>query len=255
MALLGCALAVAAGTLFTGVDRRDRRAAASSRAPTPRTPDERAGVRAAASVAPDGSRTTVALPRIPSPLRGGEAELEPAEPDEPGASDDGDPPPRTGTARVNGPHLIAHYPGGQLHFEGHQVPGEDGTWVREGNWAAWHENGQLHELGGYRAGVEHGPWQWWYENGERMAEGRFVEGELEGPWSYWYESGRLQMTGSYVQGVGHGPWVHYHENGLRQAAGSFRSGEISGRWTFWHPDGSLDTLRTGEYVDGARSPD
>lgn len=151
---------------------------------------------------------------------------------------------------VSGPLLEGWYGDGQMHFRGHQVQTQEGEWMREGDWEAWHENGTLHELGAYRNDVEHGAWKWFYENGARMSEGQFVDGEKVGAWRFWHENGRQAMEGEYVDGERSGPWIYHHDNSVRAGAGSFENGQAVGEWTFWRADGSIDPTRTGTYADG-----
>jgi len=154
--------------------------------------------------------------------------------------------------RMDGMLLEAWHSFHQLAFRGTQVPTEDGGWARDGYWEAWHENGQLHELGAYRLGEEDGVWQWWYPNGNRMAEGRYVDGDRVGTWCFWNEDGGLLMTGSYRAGQGEGLWTYFHEEGAVRAQGSLRSGAPHGQWTGWLPGGGVDTANSWLWVDGER---
>jgi antitoxin component YwqK of YwqJK toxin-antitoxin module len=154
--------------------------------------------------------------------------------------------------QVDGPVIESYYAPSKPEFLGTQVLDDDGKWVRDGPWTAWYENGQVCELGAYRAGAEHGPWQWYYEDGTRMAEGGWVDGKRVGEWTFWHENGALGTTGSYADGVGCGVWTLYHESGWKWAEGPWANGAPNGHWNVWNEDGTLDLERTGTYVDGGR---
>ena len=151
---------------------------------------------------------------------------------------------------LDGPQVRAEYEDGTLWFEAQRAIGDDGKWTRDGMWTCWHSNGELHEQGDYRQGVEHGDWSWWYPDGSRMATGRFVNGERNGTWDYYYDSGDLAVRAHYVAGEGTGTWTLYYPGGLRQAEGPFANGRPNGEWTVWTATGALDAERCGVYVDG-----
>jgi hypothetical protein len=155
----------------------------------------------------------------------------------------------------DGPIARETFPSGALLFEGQQRRREDGVWILDGAWTAWHENGQVQEQGSYRDHREHGLWEWWDENGIRIARGEYEDGARTGPWTYWYEDGTKQMDAFYADGVGEGHWVLYHENGLKCAEGDFEGGEIAGRWTIWDENGAIDVERSGWFEAGAKIAD
>jgi len=151
----------------------------------------------------------------------------------------------------SGPEIVVYHESGEPAYKAEQVRLATGEWVREGDWLAWYENGQLNELGAYKGDAEHGPWDWYYENGQAQASGSWNEGKRLGPWVFWYENGQKMMDGSYHGGNGTGEWTHYHENGVLRAQGTMLDGEIDGYWTFWNDDGTVEQDRTGTYQGGA----
>ena len=150
----------------------------------------------------------------------------------------------------DGPLVRAEYEDGTLWFEAQRALDADGAWVRDGMWNCWHSNGELHEQGNYREGVEQGEWSWWYPDGNRMATGQFVNGEFEGAWAYYYDTGDLAVRGQYIAGEGTGTWTLYRPDGGRQAEGPFVNGRANGEWTVWTETGAVDPERSGVYVDG-----
>ena len=255
--LLGLASAAAIGILLFSMSGA-----------TPRRPTSRPGppgVQAGGGPAPDNRPENRAVPTLApaSSREGGRAAhpagillreqvratrdrrdgWQPAEPED-------DPP----LDRVNGPVLEGWHSNGNRHFEGAQVQDQNGRWMREGPWTAWHENGTLHELGGYRDDLEHGRWQWWYESGVRMAEGNFEVGSREGDWYFWHESGAPMEMGGYLNGKRQGSWTIFYDNGRKLAEGNYSAGEYVGHWTLWHRNGELDGFRSGRVQDG-KGPD
>ena len=154
---------------------------------------------------------------------------------------------------TEGPLTFHRLHDGTFMYRGEQKQLEDGSWVRHGNWQAWHDDGSRHEDGAYREGVEHGPWEWWYANGNRMARGTWYDGKRVGNWTFWHEGGELMMTGQYDErGLATGNWTYYHENGRKASEGEMVNDHPSGRWTSWDEAGVLDLERSGVYEKGER---
>lgn len=151
---------------------------------------------------------------------------------------------------LDGDYVTADYEDGTRWFEAHRALDADGEWRRDGLWTCWHSNGELHEQGAYRDGVEHGAWSWWYPDGNRMSTGAFTAGARDGAWRWYYDTGDLAVVGAYRDGTAVGTWTMYHTNGVRQAEGPFANGRPNGAWTVWSWNGAVDASRTGEYVDG-----
>ncbi len=155
----------------------------------------------------------------------------------------------------DGEQIVDYFDDGQALFEAQQSLDENGTWVLDGRWTAWHENGQLHESGAYSMRKEVGLWEWWGTDGSQVARGSFDQGKREGPWTYWYPDGIKMVDANYREGKGEGLWTLFHENGMRKAQGEFLNGEISGYWTIWKENGEVNEERTGRYEGGERVSD
>lgn len=132
---------------------------------------------------------------------------------------------------LTGERIVADWPTGARCFEAEQKLAPDGEWRLDGSWKAWYPNGQIEELGSYRADREHGFWRWWYEDGRPMAEGSFDDG------------------------VRNGRWRFTHRNGSPLSVGDYTAGKRSGRWTFWYDFGEIDEDHSGVYRDGVRVED
>jgi hypothetical protein len=131
---------------------------------------------------------------------------------------------------LRGERVSGRWPNGERMFEARQRR-FDGQWKLDGRWESWHANGEIEELGGYRAGREHGDWQWWYASGMPLAEGRFEDGSRTGRWTFWHENAQKMAEGAYVGGL------------------------PEGRWTFWFEDGRVYAGASGEYRAGALAPE
>jgi len=164
-------------------------------------------------------------------------------------------PEKTERRRVEeGPILQASYDAGTPLYDGAQVATGEG-WERQGDWKAWHTNGQLWEEGAYLRGKEDGPWRWWYEDGTPQASGTFVDGAHVGPWTFYHANGQVMAEGAYEDDRPIGRWVTYYEDGTVRSEGGFLAGKRSGRWTFRDEEGLLDRESSGLYEDGERIGD
>ena len=147
------------------------------------------------------------------------------------------------------------YDDGTPCFEAQQRQDSHGTWLLNGRWTSWHENGQVQEQGWYEDQREVGDWQWWDDNGQRIAAGQFVDGKREGDWAFWYSNGVRQIDAHYSDGLGTGYWTLYFDDGQKCAEGAFDGGEITGFWTIWDEFGAVNPERTGFYEHGVRVSD
>jgi antitoxin component YwqK of YwqJK toxin-antitoxin module len=161
-------------------------------------------------------------------------------------------PARPEPGALEGPLAELFYDDGTLCFEAQQVRDESGSWVLDGRWTAWHENGVMQEQGAYEMHRETGRWQWWDDNGERIAVGDFDGGKREGKWIFWYTDGIRQLDAQYSGGKAIGFWTLYFEDGSKCAEGEYVDGEISGHWTVWDEFGAVNPERTGFYENGQK---
>ena len=142
--------------------------------------------------------------------------------------------------------VLAHYDDGTLETRTEEIRGEDGNWIKEGPFVAYHSNGNIKAQGSFAAGLQNGLWTQWYENGAKGSEGMWRRGEKFGSWKYWHENGNRLAAGMYRKEKS-GVWTHWHPDESTQARGSFLFGEKEGLWVYRNRDGSVDTELSGVY--------
>ena len=154
-----------------------------------------------------------------------------------------------------------------------------GTWqgrfengVKIGEWAFYHDNGQLHSKGSFRNGVHIGEWIFYHDNGQLwkkvtfkngVKEGELVgyhdngrfsgkithkNGLLDGEMILYHRNGRLHSKVSYKNGVMEGEFVGYHDNGRLKSKSSYKNGVMEGESVIYYDNGQLSSK--GSYKNG-----
>ncbi|MCC7015240.1 MAG: hypothetical protein IT454_21960 [Planctomycetes bacterium] len=148
----------------------------------------------------------------------------------------------------------------------------DGRKVLDGDFQAWHENGQLEAQGKYVKGERSGLWKTYWSNGQPRSRGAFARDRRKGQWTVWREDGsedplesgvyRFERTeiddgaareGYYRDELRHGEWLYTWPDGRIQLTGEFRNGRRDGAWAFFGLDGApCEHLLSGIYEAGVR---
>ena len=76
--------------------------------------------------------------------------------------------------------------------------------------------------------IRNGPWISWYENGRLKDSGDYFYEQKEGPWKYFYEDGKEQSTGIYKNDFFTGEWTWYHENGNLSTRETYANNKLTG---------------------------
>ena len=92
---------------------------------------------------------------------------------------------------------IEYYENGQMIHKGRSLL-IDKTFVRDGLWTQWYDNGKKEYEGSYLNGLKHGLWTW-YENGQKVSEGTYKNDEKDGLWTQWYENGQKKEETIYTR--------------------------------------------------------
>lgn len=79
--------------------------------------------------------------------------------------------------------------------------------VREGYYAEWWDDGQLHCEGQYLNGLQQGPWV--FDRGKGLRRGNFERGKEEGRWLYLDSLGQVEIERYYQAGQLHGASKYY----------------------------------------------
>ncbi len=78
------------------------------------------------------------------------------------------------------------YRNGQLYMIGDMLEG-----VRDGEWKAYSEEGDLLTEGFYKNGVDHGLKSVYFENGKIRYQGKYENGKKVGIWKFYTKDGKL----------------------------------------------------------------
>lgn len=156
------------------------------------------------------------------------------------------------------------YENGQIKEKFFVTKTKDGSFVNEGVYEKWYQNGQLALKGEYSGGKKINKWvQWyesgkieneaffendslngafkqWYENGQKKAEGVVKMGKKTGQWDQWFEDGKMASRQSYLDnGKLNGNQFFWHENGKKSYEVSYLNGMRDGAWSYWDKAGKL----------------
>ena len=84
------------------------------------------------------------------------------------------------------------YESGAVKFRYARRLSADGTtWVRDGRFVAYFEDGAVASERFYRDGLGTGLWRDYHANGRLAAEGEYRDGVEVGDWKYWNFEGRV----------------------------------------------------------------
>lgn len=141
---------------------------------------------------------------------------------------------------------------------------KEGSFLKDGFYKSWYNNGQIECNGNYSVNKKTGLWNYWYSSGQIKSEYSFKEDSLNGDFKKWYENAQLKIEGKYDFGNLIGEWTSYHDNGQvsakeyytndlreghfttwysngqKESEGDFLKNEMEGTWTFWDQDGVLN---------------
>ena len=148
--------------------------------------------------------------------------------------------------------------------------------LRQGEWIAYYESGQLRNQSTWRNGKKHDEWISYHDNGQLDEVGKYSNGAKIGFWKGYYPNGQLEYDGRYMidrlandchiepnsigsyntldslfcsEGVEDGLWLRYHENGTLRVKYQMVGGKTEGRWETYHDNGQIEiegAFRNGE---------
>lgn len=108
-----------------------------------------------------------------------------------------------------------------------------------GNAIAYHENGKIKTLRGFKDGMYHGMWTEWYANGNRKFQGDRWNNKGQGPTKWWYENGQLKKMGTYEKDIQEGVIIWWYPNGNLKLIRHYRNGVPFGGWTTFDENGEV----------------
>jgi len=115
---------------------------------------------------------------------------------------------------------------------------KDGSFINDGEYKTWFENGQSETFGQYADGKKTGNWKKWYKNGQLESDKNYKIDSLDGAFSEWYESGQKIVEGNYKMDKEVGEWTVWFENGQMKLKNLFSiNGDYDGKQVTWHKNG------------------
>lgn len=123
-----------------------------------------------------------------------------------------------------------NWPSGQAKLRAVSVRTLDGVYVFDGEYRAYHENGQLQISGQYQRGVEQGPWHWFDETGRQVARCEYRDGV--GEYRAVHAGGEAWWSGRMQRGKRVGEWEERDAEGRIVKRGAYFEGEPDGLWSY-----------------------
>lgn len=124
---------------------------------------------------------------------------------------------------------------------------KDGSFVKDGYFKKWHENGQLEISGEFKENQKEGEWIRYYSTGKIESKGSYEKDEKEGVWKDYYENGQLNSEITYSKGEIHGVYKQWYSDGQMAFEYTYERDKPNGPSTTWNEDGSIHTAYTYEY--------
>lgn len=143
------------------------------------------------------------------------------------------------------------YENGQLQEKFFVKQTKDGSYIKDGDYKSWYENGQNEDVGKYFNNVKVGNWKSWYENGQLKLDVNYVNDTLSGDYKEWYENGQKRSQKTLKMGKSVGDFFSWHENGKIFSERKYTDeGVIDGLQTQWYEDGTKWQEET--YISGKK---
>ena len=115
------------------------------------------------------------------------------------------------------------------------------SFIRNGKYKEYHENGQLKHKAFYINHKVDGSAKYWYKNGQLHKKHHYNKGLKSGTWKEYYESGKIKTIHHYNKdGRIHGLFVSYYENGQKRMEQVFENGRPKDGLSYkvWHENGA-----------------
>jgi len=93
---------------------------------------------------------------------------------------------------------------------------------------------------------------YWFDDGQVDGRGFYYRGTPVGDWHGFFENGQKKYECTYVDGKRHGVYRQWHKNGQKRVETNIVDGKLVGEVTFWLSDGTVDSKKSGNYVNGKK---
>ena len=150
---------------------------------------------------------------------------------------------------------------GQLVEQFQIIETKEGSFLKDGFYKRWYNNGQIEIFGNYAKNKKTGKWIEYfpngqtsktyeftddqlngayfefYENGIKKTEGNYISNKSSGTWKSWYENSQIAKIENYENNFLNGTIENFHSNGQKESQISYFKGVKEGPAVFWHQNG------------------
>jgi antitoxin component YwqK of YwqJK toxin-antitoxin module len=99
--------------------------------------------------------------------------------------------------------------------------------LKNGEFKATFENGNLIMKGNIVNDMNEGKWVYYYPSGELESEGNFKYNKADSIWTWYFPSGKIKEKGMFVNGLREGNWKMFDELGNVSLENEYKNGVIS----------------------------
>ena len=124
----------------------------------------------------------------------------------------------------------------------------DGSFVKDGFYKTWYENGQININAEYENNKRNGNYKVWYKSGQLQQDLNYSNDSLDGKQIKYHKNGNILWEGQANNGSFEGLVTEYYENGQKKSEKIFKDDKIDGPFKYWNSDGSISI--DGNYVNG-----
>jgi hypothetical protein len=125
------------------------------------------------------------------------------------------------------------YENGQVKEQYEVVKGDNGSYLKDGTYVLFYENGQKKEEALYEDNQLSGPYKKWHQNGKIQAEGAYKSDSLEGLYKMYNKNGELESSYQFTNGKVNGE-VQVYDKGKPVVKGNFQNGKANGTWVLYN---------------------
>lgn len=124
---------------------------------------------------------------------------------------------------------------------------KDGSFLKDGYFKQWFENGQLSISGNYKDNKENGKWTSFYNTGKIEEEGSYENGQKAGIWKQFAENGQVLRELTFKAGELNGLQKWWFSGGQKHREATYENDKLNGTQITWNEDGSIKTKFVFEY--------
>jgi antitoxin component YwqK of YwqJK toxin-antitoxin module len=119
------------------------------------------------------------------------------------------------------------------------VEKKDGSFIKDGYYKTWHENGQIELSGDYNDNKKVGKWKSYYSTGKIEEEGKYENGQKQDIWKTFAENGQILSEFLYKSGEMDGLQKSWYSSGQKKCEQNFTNGKANGKLLIWDKEGKI----------------